>query len=180
MQIRYQLQAQRREKARERESLTVAELLQELRAVQTGVQILFAFLLGLAFSGRFTNLDDVELGIYVATLVLTVITTALIATPIALHRRMGHGGSSPRIVPIAALMAEIGFVLLALALNGAILLVTTFVLGRLAGICITIMTTSVFVALWLVLPWVLRPTRAARVSHRQSGAGQRVKASRTP
>ncbi|MFJ3641027.1 DUF6328 family protein [Streptomyces sp. NPDC090108] len=178
--MRHQLQVQRREKARERESLTVAELLQELRAVQTGVQILFAFLLGLAFSGRFADLDDFGLGTYVATLVLTVITTALIATPITLHRRMGHSGSNPRIVPIAARMAEIGFALLALALNGAILLVTTFVLGRTAGICITALTASVFVGLWLFLPWVLRPARGAKSPERLPGAGQRVKASRTP
>ncbi|WP_216369074.1 DUF6328 family protein [Streptomyces griseofuscus] len=180
MQIRHHLQVQRREKARERESLTVAELLQELRAVQTGVQIFFAFLLGLAFSGRFTSLDDFGLGAYVATLVLTVITTALIATPITLHRRMGHSGSNPRIVPIAARMAEIGFTLLALALNGAILLVTTFVLGRTAGICITILTMSVFIGLWLLLPWVLRPGRAAKPSERAPGAGQRVRTSRMP
>ncbi|WP_432168572.1 DUF6328 family protein [Streptomyces sp. bgisy031] len=53
--------------------------------MQTGAQILFAFLLSLAFSGRFTSLDDFGLGTYTATLVLTVITTTLIATPIAVR-----------------------------------------------------------------------------------------------
>ncbi|MFF9157487.1 DUF6328 family protein [Streptomyces sp. NPDC014846] len=164
--LQRQLRVERRESARERERLTVAELLQELRVVQTGVQILFAFLLGLAFSGRFTSLDGFEKGVYIATLLLTVITSAVIATPVALHRRMGHGGSNPRIVPIAAYIAEVGLFLLALSLNGAVLLVTDFVLGFTAALCITFGTASIFTVLWFFLPRVLRPSRRLR---RRSG-----------
>lgn len=163
--MRTHLRAERPERAREREELTISELLQELSAVQTGVQILFAFLLGLAFTGRFSKLDAFEVGMYVATLLLTVLTAALIATPFAVHRKTGHGGSHPRIIPVMARAAEAGRGLLALALNGAVLLVTDVVLGTVWAICITAVTASVFALLWFLLPRTLspeRPVRAAR------------------
>ena len=49
------------------------ELLQELRVAQTGVQILFAFLLGLAFTPRFPELTGTEHGVYLVTLVLSAV-----------------------------------------------------------------------------------------------------------
>ncbi|MGV9427939.1 DUF6328 family protein [Streptomyces sp. NPDC003656] len=160
------LRTLRRESARELRDLTLDELREELRAVQTGVQILFAFLLGLAFSGRFTLLDDFEVGVYIGTLILTVVTTAIIATPIALHRRMGHSGRNPTIVPIAAYLARTGLARLALALNGAVLLVTDFVLGFPTAIGITAGTLIIFTILWFLLPRALRPGKKRRTARR--------------
>jgi hypothetical protein len=173
MRKRHHRRTTRRESARRRGELTVGELLRELGAVQTGVQILFAFLLGLAFTGRFQNLDGLEVGIYIATLLLTVLTTAVIATPLTLHRRMGHSGSNPRIIPISACMAEVGKALLALALCGAVLLVTEVVLGLAAAVGITVATASVFAVLWFLLPRALGPPRAtgaARAERSPSGS----------
>jgi hypothetical protein len=179
MRIQRHIRIERRERetAREREELTLAELQRELRAIQTGVQILFAFLLGLAFTGRFRNLDGFEVGTYVSTLLLTVLTTALIATPLALHRRMGHGGSSPRIIPIAAYLAETGMGMLALALCGAVLLVTDVVLGLAPALWITGATASVFVVLWFLLPRAVRPSRTTRAA-RLTKAARSARAAR--
>ncbi|MFJ3305060.1 DUF6328 family protein [Streptomyces sp. NPDC086549] len=164
MPIPRHLKAQRRVSARGVRELTLQEVRDELRAVLTGVQILFAFLLGLAFTGRFTQLDDFDVGVYMATLLLTVITTAIIATPITLHRRMGHSGSKPNIIPIAAHLAKIGQACLALTLNGAVLLVSDVALGRPAGLCVTLITVLIFTGLWFVLPQALRPTKIKRKS----------------
>ncbi|MFE4931193.1 DUF6328 family protein [Streptomyces sp. NPDC056647] len=45
-------------------------------------------------------------------------TTAVLATPVALHRDLSHRGAKIRIVAFSARLAEVGLVLLALALNG--------------------------------------------------------------
>ena len=54
------------------------ELLQELRVAQTGVQILFAFLLGLAFTPRFPTLSDWQHGVYLATLLCSAAAAGLL------------------------------------------------------------------------------------------------------
>src|ERR1700754_1671970 len=80
----------------ERADRNFAELLQELRVTQTGVQILFAFLLTLAFAARFPSLDDTQRGVYVGTLLLAVLATALFLAPAALHRSLFRRHAKPQ------------------------------------------------------------------------------------
>ncbi|MGW3152109.1 DUF6328 family protein [Streptomyces sp. NPDC001177] len=146
----------RNETPEERADRNMVELLQELRVVQTGVQILFAFLLGVAFTSRFPQLTAFQRDTYVVTLLLTVITSAVLATPVALHRGLFQRGVKPRIVALSSLYAEVGLAFLALALNGAVLLLMDLVLGRIAAITITTATTVMFAGLWFLVPWALR------------------------
>lgn len=140
----------------ERADRNLLELLQELRVVQTGVQIVFAFLLGVAFTSRFPLLDAFERDTYVVTLLLTVVASALLATPVALHRGLFHRGAKIRIVALSAQLAEFGLVFLALALNGAVLLLMDVVLSRAAAFAITVVTSVMFACLWFFLPRALR------------------------
>lgn len=144
------------ETSAERADRNLVELLQELRVVQTGVQIVFAFLLGVAFTSRFPQLDTFERITYVVTLLLTVVSSAVFATPVALHRGLFHLGVKARIVSLSARLAEIGMVFLALALSGAVLLLMDVVLGRTAAITITAATFVMFAGLWFILPTALR------------------------
>ncbi|MFH8476921.1 DUF6328 family protein [Streptomyces sp. NPDC018000] len=146
----------REETPEERADRNLVELLQELRVVQTGVQIVFAFLLGVAFTSQFPLLDTFERTTYVVTLLLTVVSSAVLATPVALHRGLFHRGAKVRIVALSARLAEIGLVFLALALNGAVLLLMDVVLGRTAAVAITAATLVMFTGLWFVLPRALR------------------------
>ncbi|KPI17184.1 hypothetical protein OK006_10566 [Actinobacteria bacterium OK006] len=146
----------RHETPEERADRNLVELLQELRVVQTGVQIVFAFLLGVAFTSRFPQLNNFQRGTYVVTLLLTVVSSAVLATPVALHRGLFQRGVKPRIVALSALFAQIGLVFLALALNGAVLLLMDVVLGLSAAITTAVVTTAMFAALWFLLPWALR------------------------
>ncbi|QXE34074.1 hypothetical protein KQY30_06985 [Streptomyces sp. GMY02] len=146
----------RHETADERADRNMAELLQELRVVQTGVQIVFAFLLGVAFTNRFPELDDFQRITYVVTLLLTVVSSALLATPVAVHRVLFHQGVKRRIVNLSGRLAEAGLVFLALSLNGAVLLLMDVVLSRTSAIVITAVSCAMFAGLWFGLPRVLR------------------------
>lgn len=147
----------RHETPDERADRNLVELLQELRVIQTGVQIVFAFLLGVAFTSRFPELDDFQRDTYITTLLLTVLASAVLATPVAIHRALFHRGFKRRIVLVSSRLAVIGLVILAAALNGAVLLVTDFVLGHWPAVAVTAVTSAVFATLWFVLPWTLHP-----------------------
>ncbi|MFD5467835.1 DUF6328 family protein [Kitasatospora sp. NPDC127059] len=134
----------------------LVELLQELRVLQTGVQIVFAFLLGVAFTPRFAELSDPQQDIYVTTLLLTVIAAAVLATPVALHHGLYRHPDKARIVHVSARIAQYGLLLLACALSGAVLLVLDVVLGAAVAVAITGVVALTFATLWFVLPWALR------------------------
>ena len=85
-----------------------AELLQELRVAQTGVQILFAFLLGLVFTDRFARLGTTERGIYLATLAASALTGALLVAPVMVHRLLFQRGFKRELVRIGHRFAVAG------------------------------------------------------------------------
>ncbi|GAA2250260.1 MULTISPECIES: DUF6328 family protein [Kitasatospora] len=149
----------RPETAEQRADRNLIELLQELRVVQTGVQILLAFLLGMAFTERFTRLDRTQQALYVVTFLLTLVSAAVLSTPVALHRGLFHRGAKRRIVDLSTRFTEVGLGFLALALNGAVLLLMDVVLGRAAAAAITCVSMVMFAVLWFLLPWALRRER---------------------
>ncbi|MDT0470020.1 MULTISPECIES: DUF6328 family protein [Streptomyces] len=146
----------RHETPLERADRNFVELLQELRVTQTGVQILFAFLLTLAFTPRFPTLDTVQRATYVTTLLFAMLAAALFTAPAALHRALFHQHAKPVIVRISSCLARIGMWVLMLAFTGSVLLVVDVALGRVAGIAAGAGTLLVCVGLWRILPWVVR------------------------
>ncbi|MDQ8706431.1 DUF6328 family protein [Streptomyces sp. LHD-70] len=145
----------RRETAFERADRNFGELLQELRVAQTGVAILFAFLLTLAFTPRFPSLDSVQRGTYVTTLLLAVAAAALFTAPAAVHRALFQRHAKPQIVQVSSRLASIGMAVLALALTGSVLLVVDVAAGRPAGIVSAVGTFVMCSGLWGVLPHVI-------------------------
>jgi hypothetical protein len=150
------LRASRHETELERADRNFVELLQELRVIQTGVQILFAFLLTLAFTARFPSLDSFQRGTYVTTLMLAVVTAALFTAPAALHRGLFRRGAKREIVDISSRLAGIGLAVLALALTSAVLLVVDVVHGTPEGVTAAVATLLVCAGLWGLLPWLVR------------------------
>jgi hypothetical protein len=151
----------------ERADRNFAELLQEVRVTQTGVQILFAFLLTLAFTQRFTSLDTVQRVMYVITLLLSVLAAALFTAPAALHRTLFQKNAKPVIVRVSSRLAAVGMSVLTLAFTGSVLLVVDVSLGRAAGIAAGAGTFLVCVGMWLILPLmvqraVVTPPKAPR------------------
>jgi hypothetical protein len=130
------------------------ELLQELRVAQTGVQILFAFLLGLAFTPRFPDLTGGQQAIYLVTLVLSAVSAALLIAPVGYHRTVFRHRLRPQLVKTGHRYAVAGLVLL-LALVGAVQLAASFVLGPRATILAGALA-GLFATLWFVVPLVHR------------------------
>ena len=132
------------------------ELLQELRVMQTGVQILTGFLLTLPFQSRFAELDDYQRIVYLVLVVTAVVATALIVAPVSVHRALFRKQMKRHIVTLADRLTRIALGVLALVMTGATLLVFDVVVGRPEGIVAGACVLVVLAIVWVVLPEVLR------------------------
>lgn len=128
------------------------ELLQELRVAETGVQILFAFMLSIAFQQRFQTLDHFQRTVYVITLLFCTLSIAVLVAPVAFHRLVFRLGLKEELVQITSRLALIGTSLLLLAVLSGVLLIFDYVVGRGFAIVVTALLAVVFLSLWLVLP----------------------------
>jgi hypothetical protein len=142
----------RQETETERLDRNFDELLQELRVSQTGTQILFAFLLGVAFTSPFRQADAFVHIVYSATLLLSAVAAALFIAPVAMHRTLFRQGCKGPLVQISSRLALMGIYLLLLALTGALLLALDDPLGRPAALTLSAGVFFVLVLLWVALP----------------------------
>jgi len=146
----------RDESEAERDDRNLAELLQELRVAGLGVQVLFGFLLSLPFTTRFTRLSYGQRNLYLASLVLSAVATALLLGPVAYHRLVFRRGQKEALVRVASVMAILGLATVGLAVSAAVLLVTGYVVGGLASALITALVVCMFGGLWFALPLTRR------------------------
>jgi hypothetical protein len=144
--------AARQESPAERADRNLSELIQELRVVSLGVQVLFGFLLSLPFTVRFTRLGTGQRDLYLASLVLSATATVLLLGPVAYHRLVFRQGLKEPVVKYANVMAILGLVSVGAAVLTAVLLVTSVVAGVLPAALITAAMACVLAALWFVLP----------------------------
>lgn len=138
------------------------ELLQELRVAQTGVQILFAFLLGIAFQNRFTEISSYQRGIYLTTLVASALAAIMLIAPTAVHRMLFRRHQKNELVEVTARLAATGLVFLAIAVLSAVLFVVSVVINLPVAIVITGVLGIVLVGTWYVLPSEVRRRRPSR------------------
>ncbi len=136
----------------ERADRNYNELLQELRVAQTGVQILFAFLLTLPFTQRFTEVNDEQRAVYLGTLVATALATACLIAPVSHHRILFRRRRKPEIVTAASQLAQAGLAFLLIAVIGSVYLIFNVV----AGVGIAGVVTGALAA-WFVLIWYVQP-----------------------
>lgn len=127
-------------------------LLQELRVVQTGVQLLTGFLLMLPFQDRFATLNDVMKGVYLATVMCSIASTVLLIAPVATHRILFRQHRLASLVTAAHRYALAGLILLGLALTGVVTLMFDVVVGEIAAFCAAAAVAAMFSFVWLVVP----------------------------
>lgn len=133
-----------------------SNLLQELRVVQTGVQVLTGLLLTLPFQARFDDLSTYQYGVYLVTLLASVFATVFLVAPVVMHRILFRRGQLPRLVATAHVFTLAGIVFLGVALTGAVVLVVGILLGDIVALIIGGVTTLLFVWAWLLYPWRFR------------------------
>ncbi|HEY0498804.1 MAG TPA: DUF6328 family protein [Kutzneria sp.] len=133
-----------------------AELLQEIRVAQTGVQLLLAFLLSLAFTPKFGSLGEFDRGAFVASLVLGAAATALLIAPAPVHRLVFQHRLKRQLVHLTSGLALSGLVLLMLSLASALMLILDVVLGKEWAGMLTAGIVSWFSLWWYVVPLWLR------------------------
>jgi hypothetical protein len=151
----------RQESLPERDDRNLAELIQELRVVSLGVQVLFGFLLSLPFTVRFSHLGASQRDLYLASLVLSATATILLLGPVAYHRLVFRQDLKESLVRYANVMAILGLAAVGAAVLTAVLLVISFVAGLLPGVLITAVMACALASLWFVQPLIRRGSKLA-------------------
>jgi hypothetical protein len=136
----------------ERTDRQMIELLQELRIALPGVQILFAFLLTVPFAQGFTRVTDFQRNLFFATLLATAASTACLIAPTATHRLRFHQRDRTYVIESANRLLIAGLAFLALAIMGAVVLITDYLYG-IGGQWIW----PALIALLLAGLWFVRP-----------------------
>ncbi|MET9803056.1 DUF6328 family protein [Streptomyces sp. NPDC006368] len=155
------------ESARERVNRRWNEILQETRVAQTGVQILFGFLLSVAFTPQFRTLDTFDHVVYVITVVLGASATAALIAPVSIHRILSGQRMKDDLVETAHRLMMCGMVLLALTIGCALLLILHVVVSDLLA---ELLVGGVM--LWFGLCWYALPLWLRRRSTRRLGREQ--------
>jgi hypothetical protein len=146
----------RAESEEERADRNLSDLLQELRVALPGVQVLFAFLLTVPFSQRFDDLSDFDQKLYFGVLIAVALATVLLVAPTAGHRILFRRQQKEYIVTIANRLSLVGLLLLAIAMSGAIALISDFLFGTATAVISTIVMAAAFVGFWFLGPVVRR------------------------
>jgi hypothetical protein len=142
----------------EKQDRQLIELLNELRIALPGVQILFAFLLTVPFSRGFERANTFQRDLYFVTLLATAVSAACLIAPSATHRLRFHQKDRAYIIESANRLTIAGLAFLAVAIVGAVLLVTDYLFDG-AGVWLWPSLLAVFVVfLWFVRP-LLRALR---------------------
>ena len=127
------------------------ELLEELRVVHPGVQVMFAFLLTAPFAQGFSELDDFgKRGFLVALLGAATASICIIGT--TAYHRMNRETSRTQRLRIGIYLARLAFVALAIAMTSAILIVTRYIFGAGVGIIAASAAGLLAVGLWFIFP----------------------------
>jgi Family of unknown function (DUF6328) len=130
-------------------------LLQELRVVQTGVQLLTGFLLTLPFQPRFDGLSTAMRVVYLTTVGCSVGATVLLEAPVGIHRLLFRRHRLLSVVSIAHRLAYSGLLLMGLALTGVAVIIFGVVAGHLAGVIAGVCALTAQIIFWVAVPlWV--------------------------
>ena len=132
------------------------ELLNELRVALPGVQVLFAFLLGVPFTQRFGEVTDLQKDVYFLTFLCTAVATALLIAPSAYHRLDWRRGDKEHLLVVSNRLAISGTAFLALAISGAVFVVTDMLFEPTSAAVVAAATAAFFGWFWYGLPLLRR------------------------
>ena len=142
----------RRETEDERADRNLSDLLQELRVALPGVQVLFAFVLTVPFSQRFSELSKFQQWLYFGVMITVALATVMLVAPTAGHRILFRRQQKEFIVTLSNTLALAGLLLLAIAMTGAIGLISDFIFGTTTAVISTVVMAAAFLGFWFFGP----------------------------
>lgn len=135
------------------------DILQELRVMQTGTQLIAGFLLTLPFTTRFAELGRFEETLYLGLVLLAGLTLLLMLTPISIHRRLFGEHVKDRLVSSAHRLILAALAMVGLLITGIITLIFHVVLDRTWALVVGSAVLAVVLILLVVVPRAIRPRR---------------------
>ena len=142
----------RPETEQERADRNLQELHGELRIALPGVQVLFAFLLVVPFNQGFEQVTDFQRKLYLATLLCAAAASAFLIAPSVHHRINFRRQDKENLVVVSNKLAIVGLTLLALAMTGAIVLVTDVIYTAATTTVAGLLVAGLFAVLWYLVP----------------------------
>jgi hypothetical protein len=144
------------ETQKERVDRELHELLEEIRVALPGVEVLFGFLLILPFSERFAALDGTPKYVYLATLLVTALSTALLIAPTAHHRLGFRTIDKERLLLRTNRQVIVGLGLIAVSMSLVVHLVVSVMFGGVWAAVLAAVIALCFAGWWFVLPSIGR------------------------
>lgn len=146
----------RDETADERADRNWEELMQELRVMQTGTQILTGFLLAVAFQPLFSELNAEQRLLYITLVLLAAAATVLALTPVGMHRLLFARGRKPVLVRVADRIVKANLIVIAALTVGVTVLIIDFTFNHVFALIAGGIGIVAIIVLWIVLPVGLR------------------------
>jgi uncharacterized protein DUF6328 len=142
----------------ERLDRELIEFLNELRVALPGVQVLFAFLLGVPFTQRFSQVTDLQKDVYFVTFLCAAVATALLIAPSAYHRLEWRQGDKEHLLIVSNRFAIAGTTFLALSISGTVFVVTDMLFNETSAAVVAGLTAAFFGWFWYGMPLLRRLT----------------------
>jgi hypothetical protein len=146
------------ESKEERLDRELIELLNELRVALPGVQVLFAFLLTVPFTNRFSRVTDFQKDMYLVALIATAVGSILLIAPTAHHRIRFRDRDKEALLRTANRLAIAGTVCLAVGMSSAVWLVTDVLFRSQVTAAVVALLVVCFAWFWYGMP-LLRELR---------------------
>ena len=143
---------ERDESRSQRADRNYSELVQELRVAQTGVQILFAFLLSLTFLAGFPQEDRTHAAVLTAALLPSAAASLCFMAPVALHRLSFRQGLKERLVWTTHVLALMGLALLTASMDLSLWLVMSVLWSSQVATALALALVVVVPLIWVILP----------------------------
>ncbi|MEV5955727.1 DUF6328 family protein [Streptomyces sp. NPDC051987] len=152
----------RNETAEERADRMWTDLIQEVRVAQTGVQILFGFLLTVVFQQKYATLSHADKTIYVVTVILGASATGALIGPVSLHRLVAGRKVKPEAVRLASRLTTIGLFLLLTTMTASLVLILRVATNGSAVTWVVAGVVVWYLACWYGLPLWARHRHTTR------------------
>jgi predicted membrane channel-forming protein YqfA (hemolysin III family) len=143
----------------ERLDRELIELLNEIRVLLPGVQVLFAFLLTAPFATGFEKVTEFQRDLYAVCLLTALAATACLVAPTTYHRIRWRQHDKEKVLRVANALILVGSALLAISMTASVLLVGDYLFDRTAAILATVASAVLFLGLWYALPLWRREQR---------------------